>query len=66
MYLADIYTVAANVAGIPGLSVPNGFTRQGLPLGFQLMGPRYSERLLFKLGNIYEKATKAKLQVALE
>ena len=66
MYLADVYTVAANVAGIPGLSVPSGFTRKGLPLGFQLMGPRYSERILFKLGNIYEKATNAKPQVALE
>lgn len=66
MYLADVYTVAANVAGIPGLSVPNGFTRQGLPLGFQLMGPRFSERLLFKLGNIFERATNAKAQVALE
>ena len=53
MYLADVYTVAANVAGIPGLSVPSGFTRQGLPLGFQLMGPRYSERLLFKLGSTH-------------
>jgi len=66
MYLADVYTVAANVSGIPGLSVPSGFTRQGLPLGFQLMAPRFSEELLFKLGNLYEKATIAKPQVAVE
>ena len=54
MYLADIYTVAANLAGIPGLSIPSGFNKAGLPLGFQLLGPRFSENTLFELGKIFE------------
>lgn len=57
MYLADIYTVAANIAGIPGLAIPSGFNKEGLPLGFQLLGPRFSENTLFKLGNIFEKTS---------
>jgi len=54
MYLADIYTVAANLAGIPGLAIPSGFTKNNLPLGFQLLGPRFSENTLFELGKIFE------------
>lgn len=57
MYLSDIFTVSANIAGIPGLAIPSGFNRKGLPLGFQLMGPRFSEPKLFSLGKIYEKTT---------
>lgn len=57
MYLADILTVPANLAGIPGLAVPSGFSRLGLPLGFQLTGPRFSEFTLFALGKLYEKVT---------
>ena len=56
MYLADIFTVSANLVGIPGLAVPSGFTKNNLPLGFQLMGPRFSEDTLFKLGKLYQKA----------
>jgi len=57
MYLADILTVAGNLAGIPGLAVPSGFNQKGLPLGFQLLGPRFSEYVLFELGKLYQKAT---------
>lgn len=57
MYLADIFTVAANLAGIPGLAVPSGFNAKGLPLGFQLLGARFSEPILFELGKVYEKST---------
>ncbi|MBI4153388.1 Asp-tRNA(Asn)/Glu-tRNA(Gln) amidotransferase subunit GatA, partial [Candidatus Woesebacteria bacterium] len=57
MYLADILTVAGNLAGIPGLAVPSGFTKQGLPLGFQLLGPRFSEEILFNLGELYQAAS---------
>ncbi|HEX6977498.1 MAG TPA: Asp-tRNA(Asn)/Glu-tRNA(Gln) amidotransferase subunit GatA [Patescibacteria group bacterium] len=57
MYLADIYTVAANLAGIPGLSIPGGFTKNGLPVGFQLLGPRFSEDTLFDLGEKYQEET---------
>lgn len=56
MYLADIYTASANLAGIPGLAIPSGFNKLGLPLGFQLLGPRFSEDTLFTLGKLYHKA----------
>ncbi|MEK7113187.1 MAG: amidase family protein, partial [Patescibacteria group bacterium] len=56
MYLADILTVAGNLAGIPGVAIPSGFTQKGLPLGFQLLGPRFSEDTLFDLGELYQKA----------
>ena len=55
IYLADILTAPANLAGIPGLAVPNGKNKQGLPLGFQLIGPRFSEPVLFELGKLYER-----------
>ncbi len=57
MYLADIYTVAANLAGIPGLSLPGGFSESGLPIGFQLLGKRFSESTLFDLGKKYQAVT---------
>jgi aspartyl-tRNA(Asn)/glutamyl-tRNA(Gln) amidotransferase subunit A len=53
MYLADIFTVNANMAGIPSIAIPSGKTTEGLPLGFQLMGPRFGENVLFQLGEIY-------------
>ena len=57
MYLADILTVAGNLAGIPGLAIPSGFTKNGLPLGFQLLGPRFSEETLFSLGELYQESS---------
>jgi len=57
MYLADIFTVAANIAGIPGLAIPSNFNEIGLPLGFQLLGPRFSENILFSLGDRFQKVT---------
>lgn len=56
MYLADILTVAGNLAGIPGLAIPSGFSKSGLPLGFQLLGPRFSEETLFDMGELYQTA----------
>ena len=56
MYLNDIYTVTANLAGIPGMSVPCGLSSTGLPIGFQLLGPHWSEPTLFGLGHAYEQA----------
>lgn len=56
MYLADIFTVSANLAGIPGLAIPSGFSKDKLPLGFQLMGPRFSEEKIFELGKLYQKS----------
>ena len=54
MYLSDIYTVTANLAGIPGLSLPAGLV-DGLPVGFQLLGPQFTEERLFQVAYQYEK-----------
>jgi aspartyl-tRNA(Asn)/glutamyl-tRNA(Gln) amidotransferase subunit A len=56
MYLNDIYTVTANLAGIPGLNVPCGLSSARLPIGFQLLGAYWSEPTLFKLAHAYETA----------
>ena len=57
MYLSDILTVTANLAGIPALSIPTGFTQNGLPVGMQILGPQFSESTLFTIGRAYEEAT---------
>jgi aspartyl-tRNA(Asn)/glutamyl-tRNA(Gln) amidotransferase subunit A len=57
MYLSDVFTVSANLTGIPGLAIPSGFSSKKLPLGFQLMGPRFSEETLFALGKLFQKVT---------
>lgn len=54
MYLNDIYTVSANLAGIPAVSVPCGLSSEGLPIGLQLLGNFWSEPLLLNLANVYE------------
>ena len=58
MYLADIYTISANLAGIPGLSIPCGFASpDGLPIGLQLMGKHFDEETLLKVGHQFQQAT---------
>lgn len=57
MYLSDALTVTANIAGIPSLSVPAGFSNNNLPIGIQIMGKQLSESLLFQIGHAYEQAT---------
>jgi len=54
MYLSDIYTVSANLAGVPALSVPCGLSSDGLPIGTQLVGNFWSEATLLNLANVYE------------
>ena len=56
MYLSDLYTIPANIAGIPGISLPCGFV-EGLPVGLQLMGPHFSEQTLLRIAHAYEQAT---------
>ena len=56
MYLSDIYTVSANLAGVPAISVPCGLSRDGLPIGMQLVGNFWSEATLLNLGHQYETA----------
>jgi len=57
MYLTDIFTLSANLAGIPGMSVPCGFSQQGLPIGLQLMGKHFNEEMLLKVAYNFEQAT---------
>ncbi|MCC6192416.1 MAG: Asp-tRNA(Asn)/Glu-tRNA(Gln) amidotransferase subunit GatA [Anaerolineales bacterium] len=57
MYLEDIFTLPASLAGICGLSVPCGFDAQGLPIGVQLLGPALGEDRLLRVGHAYEQAT---------
>ncbi|MDT4952295.1 MAG: aspartyl-tRNA(Asn)/glutamyl-tRNA(Gln) amidotransferase subunit [Acidobacteriota bacterium] len=56
MYLNDIYTCTANLAGIPGISIPCGLSTEGLPIGFQLVGNYWSESNLLRLAHAYEQA----------
>jgi len=57
MWLADIYTVTINPAGVPALAIPCGFTKNNLPIGMQLIGPQFTEDLLFRLGFVYQQLT---------
>ncbi|WP_337173483.1 Asp-tRNA(Asn)/Glu-tRNA(Gln) amidotransferase subunit GatA [Paludisphaera sp.] len=57
MYLSDIYTVTANLAGIPGLSVPCGQTKTGLPIGLQLLAPAFAEESLLRAARVFERET---------
>ncbi len=57
MYLADIYTVAVNLAGIPGISVPCGFDDAGLPIGLQILTPAFSEAKLLRIARMHEART---------
>ena len=56
MYLSDLYTIPANIAGIPSISIPCGFAN-GLPIGLQIMGPHFSEETILRIAHEYEKAT---------
>ena len=55
MYLSDIFTLSANMAGIPGLSVPTGYSSKGLPIGVQMMADRFDEMTLLKAGYSFEQ-----------
>jgi aspartyl-tRNA(Asn)/glutamyl-tRNA(Gln) amidotransferase subunit A len=54
MYLSDIFTIPANLAGIPAISIPAGFDKKGLPIGIQLMGRPFEEKEIFKVAHAYE------------
>ncbi len=55
MYLSDIFTLSTNLAGLPGLSVPGGFSEAGLPIGIQLQGPHFHEGMLLRCGYNLER-----------
>jgi aspartyl-tRNA(Asn)/glutamyl-tRNA(Gln) amidotransferase subunit A len=54
MYMSDLFTVPANIAGIPAISIPSGQTENGLPLGFQILAPHFGEDILFSVGKAFE------------
>lgn len=57
MYLSDIFTISVNLAGVPGISIPCGFTRNGLPMGMQLIGRHFDEETILRAAFAYEQAT---------
>ncbi len=58
MYMSDLFTVPANIAGIPAISIPSGTTEGGLPLGLHIMGPNLREDILFTIGYAFENSAK--------
>ncbi|MBN1344382.1 MAG: Asp-tRNA(Asn)/Glu-tRNA(Gln) amidotransferase subunit GatA, partial [Phycisphaerae bacterium] len=63
MYLTDIYTISANLAGIPGISLPCGFSQDGLPIGLQLLGKHFDEGTLLRTADAYQGATEWHLRM---
>ncbi len=61
MYLADIYTIIVNLAGLPAISIPCGFSREGLPIGIQLIGPHYGEQTMLQAAYALEQELKLEL-----
>ncbi len=57
MYLSDIYTIAVNLAGVPGISIPCGFDEKGLPIGLQILSPAFSEDKLLRIARMFEAKT---------
>lgn len=57
MYLSDIFTISVNLAGVPAISIPCGFTANNLPIGLQLIGKHFDEESLFRVAYAYEQAT---------
>jgi len=56
MYLADIYTVTGSLAGVPGISVPCGKTKCGLPIGMQIFAPHFAEGRVLQIARAFEEA----------
>ena len=57
MYLSDIFTLSANLAGIPGISLPCGFSEGGLPIGLQILGSHFNEEMILRVAHGFEQAT---------
>src|SRR5262249_14201057 len=57
MYLSDIYTISCNLAGLPGISIPCGFTHTNLPIGLQLLAPPFEEEKLLRIARMHEGST---------
>ncbi len=63
MYLEDIFTIPASMAGLPALSIPCGFSSENLPIGLQIIGPQFSEGQLFRVAAAYEQVTDWHLKI---
>ena len=63
MYLVDVFTVSANLTGLPAINVPCGFTRAHLPIGLQLTGRRFDEATLLRTADAYERDTEWSTQL---
>jgi aspartyl-tRNA(Asn)/glutamyl-tRNA(Gln) amidotransferase subunit A len=57
MYLADVYTIAANLAGVPAISIPCGFDKANLPVGLQILAPAFTEDRLLRIARMFESKT---------
>jgi aspartyl-tRNA(Asn)/glutamyl-tRNA(Gln) amidotransferase subunit A len=57
MYLSDIYTISANLAGLPGISIPAGFSSNDLPIGLQLLAEPFEEERLLRAARMFERET---------
>jgi aspartyl-tRNA(Asn)/glutamyl-tRNA(Gln) amidotransferase subunit A len=55
MYLSDVFTVPASLAGLPAVSVPSGLSPEGLPLGLQVLAPRFEEARMFAVARAFER-----------
>jgi aspartyl-tRNA(Asn)/glutamyl-tRNA(Gln) amidotransferase subunit A len=65
MYLSDIFTISVNLAGLPGLSIPCGFDRDGLPIGLQLIGAPFAEETILRAGDAFERTGAVKRRAAI-
>jgi aspartyl-tRNA(Asn)/glutamyl-tRNA(Gln) amidotransferase subunit A len=61
MYLADIYTVTADLAGIPAISIPCGKSKEGLPIGMQILGKHFDEASILRVAHVAEHALASRL-----
>jgi aspartyl-tRNA(Asn)/glutamyl-tRNA(Gln) amidotransferase subunit A len=57
MYLSDVFTISANLAGIPGISIPCGFNKNSLPIGLQILGKPFDEKTILRIAYAYEQNT---------
>ena len=65
MYLSDIFTISVNLAGLPGMSIPCGFDREGLPIGLQLIGPAFGEEPMLRAADAFERLGAAPRRAAI-
>lgn len=65
MYLSDIFTISVNLAGLPAIALPCGFSKAGLPIGFQLIGRAFEEEMILRAAHAYERSTEWHLRKAM-